>query len=160
MKLKIKIEGELHGILETTTGGYLPMVKTDQGEYYLAESSEKAGEAAVDYWYDMANNDPKEFACIIGEERLVQWLTGSYDKFGINSIEDFYSEVESVPEEQFASYDGAELDVSDELSEDELKEVFEYDGDDDDEIEKLYMLYEEELLSEFGFIPRVAYRHN
>jgi hypothetical protein len=130
---KIQIDGEKYTVTEVYTGGSLPMITTDSGEeFYLAKDSEEAGEAAAEYWRDMARNDRKEFACIIGEERLVQWALGESDSFGISSLDEFCDVNATVPEENFASYDHQEREVTrcGKLSE------------------------------ELGFMPTVAYRHN
>lgn len=131
--MRIRIDGELYNVSGVFNGGYLPMIETEEGpEFHLAESSEAAGEKAAEYWRDMANDDPKEFACIIGEERLVQWAMGHSDSFGIRGLDDFCEIVSRHPEEEFAGYDGAERDV-DRCG---------------------------TLATELGFMPKVAYRHN
>lgn len=113
MEIKIRIDGEDYDTDDIDNGRYsvLPMLKDGRMEFYLAESSEAAGEKARERWQDMANDDPKEFACIIGEERLVQWAMGHSDGFGISGMEDFLEAVERVPEEEFAGYDGQEREV-------------------------------------------------
>lgn len=130
----ITIENEVTEVRKVYAGGYLPLVELEDGtEWHVAKDSEAAGEAASKYWRDMAENDEKEFACIIGERRLVQWGLGRSDEFGISSAEEFFERNADVPEENFASYDGQEREVN-ECSED--------------------------LADELGFTPTVAYRHN
>lgn len=130
----IKIDGTIYTIRKAYhSNGYLPFIETDSGEqFYLAESSEAAGDAAAEYWRDMAQNDRKEFACIIGEERLVQWALGESDSFGIDSLENFLEVIATVPEEHFASYDSVER-----------------------EVQRVGTLRDD-----LGFVPTVAYRHN
>jgi len=90
----------------------LPMVVLDDGrEFYIAEDSDSAGEAAREYWEDLARNDPKEFACIVGEETLINWSLGEYAGPGstkVSSLEEWLDLWLTIPEEHFASYDGAE----------------------------------------------------
>jgi hypothetical protein len=113
---------------------YDNMLELDDGtEWIVFESSEAAGKAARERWIDMQRNDKREFKCMIGEERLVQWACGESDSFGISSFEEFLDVTESVPQEEFASYDGNEFDVE---------------------------TADEELINELGFKPSVAYRHN
>ena len=111
----------------------LPMIVIGRHEYYIAENSEAAGEAVRKRWEDMKNHDKSEFRCLIGDERLVQWACGESDSFGISSFNKFLDAIANVPEEELASYDGQELDVTD---------------------------VDEELIKELGFTPTVAYRHN
>lgn len=109
------------------------LVTRGNREWVVFESRERAGELAADYWREMAENDPKEFACIIGNERLVDWALGCSDSFGIRSLGDFLEVTATVPEEHHASYDGTELEV---------------EG------------YSAGFVSEAGFVPQVAYRRN
>lgn len=109
--MQITINGETHEVETVHLDGYLPCIDLDDGtEWYIAPSNEVAGEAVSRYYQDMVRSDPKEFACLIGEERLVQWAMDQSDEFGICSLSDFYERVSDVPEEQFASYDGTEWD--------------------------------------------------
>ena len=129
----IEIDGGLYEIDKVDTAMYLPMISCGKLEFYVARDNEEAGAAAREYWNDMATNDPREFTSIVGEERLVQWALGRGDECGCCSLDDFLDAVEDVPEEEFANYDGKELEVS-----------------------GLGIDLEEDL----GFVPTVAYRHN
>lgn len=132
--LWIKIDGELLEVSRTWgEQGDGITINADGSEFVLFTDSESAGEAAADRWRDMAKNDPKEFACIIGETRLTQWALGQHDSFGINSLENFLEVIATVPEEEFAGYDHTER-----------------------EINAISPALEEEL----GFTPTVAYRCN
>lgn len=111
--------------------------KLGNREFLLLEDSDSAGSAVRKRWEDMAKHDKKEFICIIGEERLLQWAMGDSDSFGISSFDEFLDRVESVPEEEIASYD-LEQRNADFLSDAE-RDRFE---------------------NEFGFVPTVAYRTN
>ena len=108
----------------------------------MAIDSDSAGEAAAEYWRDMANDDSEEFASIIGTERLCLWALGKFDSYGFSCLEEFLDAAESVPEEQWATYDGAELDI-------------EYRGDKSCELSVT-----SEAENEIGFQPTVAYRNN
>lgn len=173
--MKIKIDGEVYDVDKVFTGGYLPLLECGKLEFYVASDSESAGEAAAKYWEDMAKSDPKEFTCIIGEERLVLWALGQSDSYGFDCLQDFLDTTATVPEEQWASYDGAERDVEalddglDEDEEAELKALTNSEADLTEEQElRLERLEEQrdqydgwqELVDELGFTPTVAYRHN
>ena len=134
--MRIRIDGEIYNIKNVYNHGGLPMAETDGGEeFYLAESSEKAGEEAREYWKDMAENDPKEFICMVGEKTLVAWALGQYAGPGstqVKSLEEWLDLWLDTPAEHFASYDSNERDGS-------------RCG---------------KLREELGFTPTVAYRHN
>lgn len=134
--MRIKIDGEIYNVKEVHNYGYLPEIETDDGkEFILAESSEIAGEKAREYWEEMANDDPEEFTYMVGEKTLVAWGLGQYAGPGstqVKSLEEWLDLWLDTPEEQWASYDGAERDV-----------------------ERCGKLREE-----LGFTPTVAYRHN
>jgi hypothetical protein len=138
--MRIRIEGEWKKVESIEMGSYLPMLVMEVGgeEYYVAETHEKAGEAARQYWKEMAENDPKEFIVIVGEENLVAWGLGQLAGPGstaVQSLEEWLDLYLDAPEEEFASYDGIEL----ALNEDDT------DG---------------ALQGKLGFVPEVAYRHN
>jgi len=88
------------------------LITTKDGrEFYIFESSEAAGEAAREYWEDMAHNDPKEFTCMVGEETLVQWGLGNWAGPGstaVQSLQEWLDLWLETPEEHFGSYDGTE----------------------------------------------------
>lgn len=173
--MKIKIDGEVLEVSKVLTYSDLPIIKADGKEFYLAKDSEAAGEAVRKRWDDMARDDPKEFVCLIGEERLVGWAIGQSDGFGISSFEEFLDRVSEVPEEELASWDGQEREVEeieglDDDEEAELEELQEKDIDlillsERDRrlaLEEMKSEYDEwqELIEELGFTPTVAYRCN
>ena len=132
---RIKINGELLIINNILNDGYLPMIETDSGDFYLASNTEHAGEKNREYWQDMIDNDPKEFACMVGEETLVKWGMNQWAGPGneqVKNLEDWLALVENYPEEQWAGYDGEE------------KEVDRFGT----------------IANDLGFEPTVAYRHN
>lgn len=127
-------DGEVFDSSDLDTTGRPPYtVSTGRREWYLFSTSESAGAAVAEYYRDMAANDEREFVCLIGETRLLQWALGNSDEFGISGAEDFFDRVADVPEEHWASYDGNEIEV---------------DG------------ASEEVIADLGFTPTVAYRHN
>ena len=112
----IVIDGERLGVSKISSGlhSYLPYVDTDGGEYVVAESRERAGEAARDYWADMAVNDPEELVCIVGQKTLVAWALGQWAGPGstqVKSLSEWLDLWLDTPEENWASYDGAEQEV-------------------------------------------------
>lgn len=134
--MRIRIDGELYTVKELFEGSYLPVVTMETGEeFYLAEDSEAAGKAARQYWVDLAENDPQEFRCIVGDENLIQWALGRPTSPGsvpTRSLEEWFDLTADHPEEEFGSYDGTER-----------------------EVERCGR-----LRKELGFCPTVAYRHN
>jgi len=91
----------------------LTTLSADGMEFYLFNDTEEAGEAAREYWEDMASNDPAEFTCMVGEAALVAWgLNQDYavGSIGVSSLQEWLDLWESVPEEHFASYDHLERD--------------------------------------------------
>ncbi len=134
--MRIKINGEVREIENVFEGGYLPLIELSDGsEYYVAEDSDHAGRIARKYWEEMAEMDPREFACLVGEQVLIQWGMGQYAGPGttqVRSLEEWLDLWLDVPEEQWGSYDATES-----------------------EIQRVGKLQEE-----IGFRPTVAYRHN
>lgn len=113
--------------------GDLPMIDIGSRDYYLAPSSEVAGEAVRDRWRDMKDNDKAEFRAIIGDERLIQWACGESDSFGIDSFDEFLERVGDHPEEELASYDGSEREAEINLV---LAEELGWDNTDDAELDE------------------------
>jgi len=104
----LKVDGEDYEVSEISAGGYLTVLTTEGGDYYIAIDSEIAGLAARQKWEDMVQNDPAEFIAIIGEERLLQWAMGQSDSLGISNVKEFLDVIQTVPEESFATHDGVE----------------------------------------------------
>lgn len=132
---RIKINGELFTVSKVYDGD-LPEIETEEGEsFILAEDSEEAGKKAREYWENLAQDDPKEFTCMVGEETLVQWglelpAGPGYNK--VRSLQDWLDLWLNTPEEQWAGYDSEEREV--------------------DRVGN--------LSTELGFTPTVAYRSN
>jgi hypothetical protein len=60
----------------------------------------------------MAENDPEEFRYIVGEETLVKWALGQYAGPGnkqTKTLDGWFELVADYPAEQWASYDGHEI---------------------------------------------------
>ena len=108
--------GDIEEVSSTYMGSYLPMATLGRREYYMAADSDEAGQKAVERWRDMADNDKEEFVCMIGEATLIDWARGHSAGPGCvkaDSFEDWLDEaVKEHPEEEFASYDGQETEVS------------------------------------------------
>jgi hypothetical protein len=113
-KMLIVIDGEVVEIEEINDngfGGYL--IECDNGkEYQVFRDRDEAGEAAREYWADMAENDPSEFTCMVGEETLVKWALNQYAGPGneqVRNLEGWLDLTADYPEEHWASYDGNEI---------------------------------------------------
>jgi hypothetical protein len=136
-ELALIIDGEKVTVEDVHEYGYLPVVDTDDGaEYYLAESSAAAGEIARDYWREMAENDPSEFRCMVGDDTLIAWALGQYAGPGtrqVSSLDEWLDLWLDTPEEQWSSYDGEETEIE---------------------------AASPALIEALGFTPTVAYRHN
>jgi len=144
--MKARIDNEGVTIKDVHHLGYLPTITLDDGrEYYIARTSEEAGEAAREYWEDLAQNDPQEFTCLIGEDVLVAWALGQSAGPGsthVRSLQDWLDLHLDAPEETWAGYDGSEL---------------EWESNDKDLASELNR--DSELQDE-GKITGIAYRHN
>lgn len=98
----IRMVGEMDGSYFNTNGGK---------EYILFMNSKEAGEAAREYWEDMARCDKAEFTCLVGEETLISWGLGEYAGPGttqVTSLEDWLDLWLNTPEEFHAMYDSLE----------------------------------------------------
>jgi hypothetical protein len=113
MYIKIENYGTME-VDDVSTCGYGIMITSGNMEFYIFPSREEAGRAARKYWEDMAYFDKAEFVCIVGEETLVSWALGEFAGPGythVSSLEEWLDLWLDVPEEQWAGYDGSELDV-------------------------------------------------
>jgi len=134
--MKIVIDKQGLTAKDISEMGYLPLITTEDGEYYLAQSSKQAGEAARQYWQDMIKFNKKEFVAIIGQETLVSWALGEFAGPGteqVQSLEEWLNLWLRVPAEQWATYDNAERNVD---------------------------YISPTLQKKLGFTPKVAYRAN
>ena len=87
-------------------------IETDGAEYIVFTDVEEAGKQARDYWEALAQNDPKEFSCLVGEETLIQWGMGHFAGPGITKVKSLKEWLDlwlDTPEERWASYDGNEV---------------------------------------------------
>lgn len=136
--LWIVIDGEIIDVSNVTDAHETAPAMIEEGrrDWYVDESAEEAGKRARAYWADMAENDPEEFTCMVGEATLCKWALNQYAGPGsthTRNLEEWLDLHLDVPEEQYASYDGSERAVD---------------------------FCSEALISELGFTPTVAYRHN
>lgn len=114
----IYLNGEVHEITgyNDWTGEKAPFAITldDGTEWYIFSDSISAGRAARAKWKEMADEDPQEFAAIVGEETLVAWALGKYAGPGstqVTSFEEWLDLWLDLPEEEWAGYDGREVDA-------------------------------------------------
>jgi hypothetical protein len=102
---------EVEKINDNGFGGYL--IECNNGcEYHVFCNHDEAGEGAKEYLADMAENDPSEFTCLVGEETLVNWALNQYAGPGneqVRNLEEWLELTAKYPEEQWASYDGNEI---------------------------------------------------
>jgi len=110
----LKIDGNIEDV-EVDSLGDLIMASNGGQEWYIFDDAESAGLRAREYWEDMVQQDPKEFTCLVGEETLVAWALGQsagpgYSK--VHSLEEWLDLWLDTPEEQWASYDGNEVEVA------------------------------------------------
>jgi len=113
----VEISGD---VIEATGDNYevsegMVCVRFDDGtEYVLALDAETAGQAARARWAEMAEHDPSEFRAMVGDDALVNWALGQYAGPGstkVKSLSDWLDLHLDTPAEEFAGYDGAEVDV-------------------------------------------------
>lgn len=138
----IVIDGESY-ILETirSLGFQAEMVEISPSvghspSFIVSEDQETAGQAARERWAEMAEHDPSEFACIVGEQTLVAWALGQPAGPGtsqVTSLSEWLDLWLDTPEEEWAGWDHAEREPS------EVGPA---------------------LRDELGFWPGVAYRSN
>src|SRR6056297_1101453 len=102
---------EVTGIHDNGFGGFC--IDCDNGaEYQVFSDHDAAGKAAKEYWEDMKDNDKEEFKCLVGTDNILAWAMGEYAGSGsnqVNSMEDWFDLWLDTPEEQWASYDGEEI---------------------------------------------------
>ena len=111
-------------------------ITIDGEEFLVFPDAKTAGKAARARWADMAENDPREFTCMVGESTLVAWGLGQAAGPGsakVRSLSEWLDLHLDCPEEEFASYDGEEREVEHASN---------------------------ALVKELGFTPTVAYRTN
>ena len=107
----VNISGEIVDVSVDSDCEY-PTITLGRRMWYVFRNSTEAGRAAVAYWKDVAKNNPKELACIVGDEAMVAWGLGQFAGPGniqVDSLESWIGLWEDNPEEHWASYDGLEL---------------------------------------------------
>lgn len=116
---EVVIDGEtveIRNVRDLGSNGYeLDEAGAKYGRSWIVfPTREAAGEAARERWQDMAENDPKEFICMVGEETLIAWALGrSGGHAGCSSLEQFLDLIADNPCEEFAGYDGEEREMTD-----------------------------------------------
>lgn len=167
--MRICIDGEVVEVDRVYDGCYLPMIEEGRRDWYVAKSHDEAGQAARQYWQELAESDPKEFACIVGEETLIAWALHQSAGPGstqVRSLEEWLDLWLDTPEEEFAGYDGEERTI--ESMTVDLAEDLGWHSPSDDDPEE-WRVEDEETgdlplipLADFysDFTNAVAYRHN
>lgn len=110
-KQLVRLDGSITEIDSLYSGGYLPNVDLGGEDYYIAADSKAAGEAAREYYQDMAEQDPEEFTCFVGEQTLLKWALGQPAGVGtvtVTSLNEWLDLHLKVPHETWATYDGQE----------------------------------------------------
>ena len=113
--MNITIDETEYEVKSVYLGSYIPTLTMRCGaECYVARSGEAAGEAARQYWKDMAEDDPEEFTCLVGVKTLVAWALGCLAGPGtaaVGSLEEWLDLWLDTPEEQWAGWDSTEHDT-------------------------------------------------
>lgn len=50
----------------------------DDENYYIWETEDEADAGSREYWEEMAQDDPKEFIGVVGEDQVISWAFGTY----------------------------------------------------------------------------------
>jgi len=113
----VTINGESYEVSGASSLGFGSgvVLDTDGGEWVIFQDAEEAGKAAAGYWRDLADNDPKEFTALVGEDTLVSWALGQSAGPGsvaVNSLEEWLELVADHPEEEWGSWDGQECECT------------------------------------------------
>ena len=137
-ELWIVIDGEITEVDGAESGSETcpPMVENGHRDWYVDEDSARAGERARASYQEMAEDDPKELTCLLGEQTLVAWALGQYAGSGtsqVRSLEEWLDLWLDTPEEMWGGYDNTECEVE---------------------------FCSEALVDELDITPTVAYRHN
>ena len=98
--MRIKIEGHIYKVNDIWIHGYLQQIRVEGGQaFYLAKDSESAGEAAREYWEDVANEDPEELVALVGAAQIVSWA------FGVGqNLSDWIDTQEQYPADQWSGW--------------------------------------------------------
>ena len=105
---------EIDSLDDLRAEGELRTFEHEPGEYMVFASREDAGIAARAYWDDMRAYDPEEFTCLVGAATMVAWAHGRPAGPGstkVLSLESWLDLWLDTPEEHYATYDGAEIDL-------------------------------------------------
>ena len=99
----IEFNGDRWEGLFTTKEGKGVLVHTagHRKEWIVFDDYDDAEEACKAYFRSMRQNDPEEFKCLVGADRILGWGMGQ------GSFEGFLDELD--PAEHFASYNGNEI---------------------------------------------------
>ena len=107
--MRIVINEKDYEVTRVSTLEKLPRIACGREEYFLAESAEKAGEAARELWHDMYLHDIENFKCLVGEDVVEAWACGELagpGKIKVRSVDAWLAVVATYPAEEFADYDG------------------------------------------------------
>ncbi len=105
-------------------------VNWNGASYHLFADSDIAGEAAREYWEDMAHNDKSEITIMVGEAALISWALSEPYAVGsvsVNSLTEWLDLWLATPEEHWASYDGETCEC---LINEAMAEEFSFSWDD------------------------------
>lgn len=112
---KLTFDGETSEVEEVRDSGWGEGFEVElsehPGEWIVFADAEAAGEAAREYWQEMADHDPTELRAIVGDEALIEWALGNWYAVGstaVSSLTEWLDLWLDVPEEEFARYDGNE----------------------------------------------------
>jgi len=124
--MKIIIDEEEYIVEEIIEGSYLPLLLCEDGTgWCVAYDSIAAATSVEEFLFDLVENDPQEFRCLVGDECLINWALGKFDGPGTEhacSLRDWIQICGKYPEEQWASYDGERRKI-DEIDDELLEEL-------------------------------------
>ena len=113
MKKLIVIDNDILEVTEIYNTSYGKTFCSGGRKYRLFKHRDDAVDSVIDYYTNMANNEPDELVYLIGTECLIKWALGNYASLGYITTKNFTEWIEIVsnnPKELWASYDGIEID--------------------------------------------------
>ena len=105
-RLLVRMDGGVED--QNQPDGCVEMETTCGRVYLVFEDRDVAGEAARNYWEELAKCDAEEFTALVGKETLVKWALGQWAGPGstkVQSLSDWLDLWLFSPEEHWGTYD-------------------------------------------------------